>query len=111
MNVITERELVEFVDTNGKVPFRAWLMGLKDTKTRARIDARLLRVRSGNFGDAKPVGGGVHELRVDHGPGYRIYFAHDGERLVVLLAGGSKKSQAADIRRAKEYWIEYQGSE
>jgi putative addiction module killer protein len=103
-----ERELVEYQEPDGSVPFRAWLTKLKDRTARARIDARLLRIRRGNCGDAKSVGDGVHELRVDYGPGYRVYFAPVGDRVVVLLIGGDKRTQAADIKKAKKYWSTYQ---
>ena len=73
----------------------------------AVIDARLARVRRGNFGDAKSVGDGVHELRIDFGPGYRVYFGREGSRIVILLCGGAKKSQQRDIATAKRYWKEY----
>jgi len=87
--------------------FREWLNRLDDVKTRARIDARLLRARLGNLGDAKSVGGGVYELRLAFGPGYRIYFGLDGPRILVLLVGGDKGSQRADIKWAKLYWEDY----
>ncbi len=101
------RELVEYQEPDGTVPFRRWLEALKDVRARARIDARLLRVRLGNLGDAKSVGAGVHELRVNYGPGYRVYFGLDGPAVVVLLVGGSDRSQARDITRAKQYWERY----
>ncbi|MBI5549688.1 MAG: type II toxin-antitoxin system RelE/ParE family toxin [Deltaproteobacteria bacterium] len=100
---------MEYEDARGSVPFRAWIDSLKDVRVKAKIDARLLRLRLGNFGDAKPVGDGVCELRIDHGPGYRIYYGLDGARLVVLLAGGDKASQRADITKAKTYWASYRG--
>ena len=74
---------------------------------RALIRKRLNRVRMGNLGDCRSVGDGVKELRIAFGPGYRVYFGEDGETIVVLLCGGDKSSQEADIRRAKEYWIDY----
>lgn len=74
----------------------------------ARIRVRLNRVRLGNFGDCKSVGGGVSELRVDYGPVYRIYFGKDGTKIIILLCGGSKKTQAKDIKLARHYWAEYQ---
>jgi putative addiction module killer protein len=79
---------------------------LKDAKGRAVIRVRLNRLAQGNLGDCKPVGNGLHELRIDFGPGYRIYFAEDGPSLI-LLVGGDKNSQARDIREAKEYWRDY----
>lgn len=102
-----QRELVIFLDRAGRAPFEIWLLGLKDIHGRAIIRKRLNRVRLGNFGDAKPVGGGVMELRIDFGPGYRVYFGEDGIRIVVLLCGGEKSSQGKDIERAKEFWTEY----
>lgn len=81
--------------------FSKWLQGLRDERARARIAERLLRVEAGNFGDAKPVGDGLSELRIDYGPGYRVYFVRRGPVLVILLCGGDKRTQAADIKRAK----------
>lgn len=79
-----------------------WLDALSDLRGRARILARIERLRGGNFGDSKSVGDGIGELRIDIGPGYRIYYKRMGTKIVVLLAGGDKKSQDRDIRRAKE---------
>jgi putative addiction module killer protein len=81
--------------------FTAWLRGLRDIRAIARISARIDRLALGNFGDAKPIGEGVSELRVDYGPGYRIYFHQRGIRLVVLLCGGDRSRQKDDIARAK----------
>ena len=80
--------------------FGRWLDGLRDLKARVRVLVRIERLAAGNPGDVKPVGEGVSELRIDHGPGYRVYFIRKGRALVILLAGGDKKSQAADIRTA-----------
>lgn len=77
----------------------------------ARILARLGRVRRGSLGDCKPVGAGVSELRVDHGPGYRVYFAQRGQTLVVLLCGGDKRTQDRDIRLARDHGREFQKQE
>jgi len=101
------RVLVEYETPDGRSPFRDWLDGLKDGQARARIDARLIRLRLGLFGDCKSVGSGVEELRIDSGPGYRVYFGQDGARVVVLLIGGDKSRQAADIKAAKKYWAAY----
>ena len=84
-----------------------WLNGLRDLKVRAIIRERIARLMLGNFGDAKAIGDGVFEMRVAFGPGYRIYCAEDGKRIVVLLGGGSKRSQAKDIGRARICWNEY----
>ena len=82
--------------------FAKWLSKLDDRQARARIQVRIDRLVLGNAGDMKPVGDGVSELRVDYGPGYRIYFARRGRIILVLLCGGTKKTQQADVRRAIE---------
>jgi putative addiction module killer protein len=96
----------EYVDKQGKSPFRAWLDSL-DVAAKARIQARILRVESGNLGDHKPVGAGVMVLRFDFGPGYRVYFGIESGTLVLLLMGGDKGSQRRDIKKAQELWSEY----
>ena len=88
-------------------PFSEWLTSLRDVRTVGVVRARLNRIRLGNFGDCKSVGGGVEELRIDFGPGYRVYFGREGASVVVLLCGGSKKSQARDIVAAQRRWKEY----
>ena len=93
----------EYETADGKVPFRDWLATL-DRATRARVQVRVVRFETGNLGGHKGVGGGVQEARVMFGPGYRIYFGQDGATLVLLLVGGSKGTQAKDIRRAQQYW-------
>lgn len=103
----TKIELLEYVTEDGRNPFRKWLLSLKDRAARARIRVRLNRVRLGNFGDCKSAGKGVEELRVDYGPGYRIYFARNTSSLVILLCGGSKKSQSKDIQLAQAYWGDF----
>jgi putative addiction module killer protein len=80
--------------------FVQWLDGLRDIKARSRVLARIERLASGNPGDVKPVGEGVSELRIDYGPGYRVYFVKRGQTVIVLLAGGDKSTQAKDIRTA-----------
>jgi putative addiction module killer protein len=82
--------------------FTTWLVKLSDRQARARILARLDRLALGNAGDVKSVGGGVSEMRIDHGPGYRVYFTRRGSEIVLLLCGGDKRTQQADIRRAIE---------
>lgn len=81
--------------------FSDWINSLRDLRAVARINARIGRLRLGNFGDAKSIGDGVSELRIDYGPGYRVYFTRRGETVVILLCGGAKGSQARDIERAK----------
>jgi putative addiction module killer protein len=95
-----------FVDANGRVPFQLWLDAL-DRQAQAKIDVALYRLAQGNRSRVKGVGGGVAELKVDFGPGFRIYFGQDGDTLVILLAGGTKKRQSEDIMTAKARWAEY----
>lgn len=82
--------------------FEAWLGGLRDVRARVSVARRIERIAAGNLGDVKSVGDGVFELRVDVGPGYRVYFVQRDGRLVVVLAGGDKSSQTRDIQRAKQ---------
>ena len=82
--------------------FADWVSGLKDRRAIARIDIRIRRLSLGNMGDVKSLGEGLSELRIDYGPGYRLYFAQLGERIVILLSGGDKKRQNADIVRARQ---------
>ena len=100
-------ELRYYQARSGRSPFVHWLERLDDGMARARIEARLATMAAGSFGDAKPVGGGVMELRVDWGPGYRVYFAREGPVVVLLLCGGDKRTQDTDIKRAKEYRDDY----
>ena len=82
--------------------YARWFNSLRDRQARARIDVRIRRLSLGNPGDVKPVGEGVSELRIDYGPGYRVYFAQRGQTLVILLAGGDKQTQDQDIKTARE---------
>ena len=89
--------------------FRDWLADMRDAIAVKAIRRRIARVQAGLFGDAKSVGGGVHELRIDHGPGYRVYFARRGGAVILLLCGGDKSSQERDVARARvlaEQWLE-----
>jgi len=86
--------------------FDGWLQGLKDSKGRTKIQARIDRLANGNPGDVGPIGEGVSELRIDFGPGYRVYYARAGKTLYLLLCGGDKGSQAADIKSAHAMWKE-----
>jgi putative addiction module killer protein len=80
--------------------FGRWMDGLRDIRARARVQVRIERLASGHMGDAKPVGEGVSELRIDYGPGYRVYFTRRASTVVILLAGGDKRTQTADIKTA-----------
>ena len=91
----------------GRFRFSDWLQSLRDARAVGIVRARLNRIRLGNFGDCKSIGGGVEELRIDFGPGYRLYFGREGSLVVILLYGGDKKSQPKDILTARRYWREY----
>jgi putative addiction module killer protein len=91
--------MLEIVETG---LFQRWMERLKDASAKTRILARLRRASMGNLGDWKSLSGGVSEMRIDHGPGYRVYFMRRGNRLIIILAGGTKRTQAADIIRAIE---------
>jgi putative addiction module killer protein len=101
------RALRIYVTPDGKRPFQEWVNSLKDEEAQGRVLARLERVRLGLLGDCKSVGDGVSELRIDTGPGYRVYFGQDGRSIVILLCGGSKASQRKDIVEAKVFWKDY----
>jgi putative addiction module killer protein len=101
------KSVIIYCDASGSEPFTDWLNTLKDPVTRRRILQRLLRVAQGHYGDYKPVGNGISELRFFFGAGYRVYFAEDGDTLVILLTGGAKDSQSRDIAQAQVLWQEY----
>ena len=100
-------ELHRYCTKNGCQPFSEWLNSLKDKSLIVRIRMRLRRVETGNFGDCKSIGAGLLELRLHQGPGYRIYLGCYGDKLVILLGGGDKASQQADIRLAKYRWMDW----
>lgn len=99
-------EIRQYVDRQGRNPFERWFV-VQDGGVRARITIALERLGHGNFSAAKGVGTGVFELRLDFGPGYRVYFGKDGETIVILLGGGTKKRQQTNIEAAQELWQEY----
>jgi putative addiction module killer protein len=108
MSLPVETKQVEvYLDKDGKAPFSIWINGLTDLKGRAKIRERIARLRLGNMGDCERVGEGVFELRIHYGPGYRVYFGQDGNRIVVLILGGAKKTQKKDIKAAKILWKDY----
>ena len=102
------KELVFYTQDSGKTPFTRWISQIRDSVARDKITARLLRLEKGHYGDAKHLRAGVWELRIDFGPGFRIYFAEEKQKLVVvLLLGGTKKTQPEDINIAIRYWEDY----
>jgi putative addiction module killer protein len=103
----TPKEIQVYVTEDGRAPFSEWLASLRDLKARAKIRVRLDRISLGNLGDCHGIGEGVQELRIDYGPGYRVYFGQAGSTIVLLLCGGNKSAQARDIEEAKRYWSEY----
>jgi putative addiction module killer protein len=107
MRDVQPQEVLVYQTVNGREPFNEWLDTIKDTRTQDRIQTRLERLEDGNFGDCQTVGGGIFELRLHFGAGYRIYFGQIGNTIILLLCGGDKSSQARDIERAKTYWLQY----
>jgi putative addiction module killer protein len=105
--LITPKLVKTYVTREGKDVFNEWIDSLTDIKGRAKIRARLARLRAGNLGEYKTVGEGVCEIKVDFGPGYRVYFGQLGNTLIVLLCGGDKSTQDKDIKKAHEYWADY----
>lgn len=99
-------ELRGYIDENGIKRFAKWLEGL-DASAAAKVTIALTRMEQGNFSNVKGVGAGVYECRIDFGPGYRVYFGKDGDRLVILIGGGTKKRQQKDIATAQECWAAY----
>lgn len=101
-----ERLVRYYIKSSGVCPFAEWRDKISDKRAKAAVDARTARLRGGNFGDSRPIGAGASESRIDFGPGYRVYYGVDGDDLI-LLAGGTKSSQSADIEKAKSFWMDY----
>jgi putative addiction module killer protein len=101
-------ELRMYETSDGVAPFRRWMGTIRDSGTANRIESRLARVKTGQIGDHRGVGGGVWELRLKFGPGYRIYLAFEGDRIILLHGGGNKGTQTRDIAWAKEHHRDYQ---
>lgn len=99
-------EIVLYQGADGEKPFEEWFYGL-DRQAAQKVTAALQRMAQGNLGDSKSVGAGVVERRIDWGPGYRVYFGQEGEKLIILLGGGTKKRQQHDIEDARARWAEY----
>lgn len=100
-------ELLRYQREDGREPFTEWLNAQRDKFAQARIRVRLRQIEAGNFGDVEAVGEGVSELRIHIGAGYRVYFGRNGKAVVILLSGGDKGSQVADVKRAKALWSEW----
>jgi len=105
------KEIQRYTTSDNRVPFEEWFNVLRDGKAKARIKLRLDRVQLGNLGDYRFVGEGVFELKIDYGPGYRIYFGQVGTTIILLLIGGDKSTQDRDIGQAKEYWTDYRSED
>jgi len=101
-------EIEHYLTETGDNPFGDWYHALKDRKVKQAIDRRLSRMAFGNFGDCKPCGNGVWELRIDLGAVWRIYYAQEGRTVLLLLCGGDKRTQQTDIARASLYWQRFQ---
>jgi len=99
-------EMREYLDADGRSPYAAWFERL-NREAAVKVAAALARMQQGNWSNAKGVGAGVYEYRVDFGPGYRIYFGKDGDRMVILVGGGAKKRQQQDIQTALARWQDY----
>ena len=99
-------EVREYTDLHGRSPFQQWFEDL-DARAAAKVTVALTRLEQGNVSNVEGVGGGVLELRIDYGPGYRVYFGQDGAHVVILLGGGTKKRQNRDIRTAQDLWTTY----
>ncbi|MBK7137241.1 MAG: type II toxin-antitoxin system RelE/ParE family toxin [Rhodocyclales bacterium] len=100
-------EVFRYVTESGREPVTEWLQSLQDKRAQAKIRVRLKRLEAGMFGDCEPVGDGVLELREHLGAGYRVYFGRHGKAVVILLCGGSKKTQPPDIKTARQYWADW----
>ena len=100
-------EVFRYQTGDGREPLTEWLQSLRDKQAQAKVRIRLKRLEAGMFGDSEPVGDGVIELREHLGAGYRVYFGRHGQMIVILLCGGTKKTQAADIKTAREYWADW----
>lgn len=99
-------EIREYIDTQGRSPYARWFDGI-NARAAAKVATALVRMEQGNLSNAKGVGAGVSEYRIDFGPGYRVYFGKDGNTLIILLGGGTKKRQQKDVEAAQNLWREY----
>lgn len=107
---VKERSIEYYKTENGKEPVKEWLSSIKDKLTQAILYKRIRQVGLGQFGKTRSVGSGVHEMKIDYGPGFRIYFGIHNDEVIVLLMGGSKRTQTSDIEKAQSYWSQLKGS-
>ena len=105
---ISVQQIRHYIDKNGCDPFAEWRAQVTDTRARIAVDRRIMRMELGNFGDHKSLREGVWELRIDVGSGYRVYYAKNDSTVILLLFGGDKRKQSADIDRACAYWRDWQ---
>ena len=107
---VVERSAKQYETEDDKVPFKDWLLHLNDGRAQAKITKAVTQMEAGNFGDHKPItsGNGLHERRIDYGPGYRIYYITDGNELIILFAGSKKSDQKKVIKQAKGFLSDYQ---
>ncbi|MEZ8264980.1 type II toxin-antitoxin system RelE/ParE family toxin [Vibrio sp. 10N.237.312.C02] len=109
VKAVTARTAKEYEDTNGKSPFKEWIHGLKDVRAKAKLTKAITQMEAGNFGDHKSItdGKGLYERRLDYGPGYRIYYIKDGDKLIIIFAGSDKSDQQKAIDDSKGYYADY----
>jgi putative addiction module killer protein len=103
----TRRTVRIYRSEDGQCPYKEWFKALRDIRAQTRIAQRIDRIATGNLGDVKPVGDGLLELRVDYGPGYRVYFGQHGSDTVIILCAGDKRTQDMDIKTAQRYWADW----
>ncbi len=105
------KEIKYYSLPNGKEPYTEWFEKLRDKKAKAKIAVKIDRIKLGNFGGCEAVGEGLSELKIDYGPGYRVYFGQAGDAIIILLCGGDKSTQSKDIKKAYEYWKDLIGGD
>lgn len=104
---IRPESVLNYVTPTGRDPYRQWYRGIKDEKTRAIITTRIERLQLGNPGDSRRLNKDLYELRIDYGPGYRVYFGFLYNKIIILLCGGTKRTQQRDIAKAQNFWNEF----
>ena len=105
------KELKYYILPNGKEPYTEWFKGLRDKHVKAKIAVKVDRMKLGNFGGCESIGESLSELKINYGPGYRVYFGQIGDVIIILLCGGDKSTQSKDIKKAHEYWNDLIGGD